>query len=213
MEVRRIPLGSLATNAYLLKDPATREVILIDAPQDIAPVLDEALQDESGSPFTLKGILLTHPHWDHVLGIEPLLGRAPLYAMRDALPIFERADLLWNYAPAPVSLASVPLNTLLRHGDTVEFDSVRIRVLEGSGHCPGSAVFYLPEQKLCFSGDTLFRESIGRTDLPGADHETLLNNIHNNLYTLPEETKVYPGHGPETTIGWEKTHNPFTVSS
>lgn len=102
-----------------------------------------------------------------------------------------------------------PIGQLLSDGDELLLGTTVIRLIHTPGHTPGSSAFYIPEARLLFSGDTLFQQSIGRTDLPGGSYEDELDSIKNKLFCLPDDTKVLPGHGPSTTIGWEKQNNPY----
>ena len=169
--------------------------------------LKEYVEQQGLSP---KILLNTHCHLDHVFGAQfvwetwdlplhlhekerPVLTGAPAAGLRWGMP-FE------NYRGEQV---------LLIPGQSVILGEDELEILFLPGHSPGSVGFYCREQGFLIGGDVLFRESIGRTDLPGGDHETLLKSIRGQLWPLPDETIVYPGHGEPTTIGWERTHNPF----
>lgn len=164
--------------------------------------------------LTVNQIVLTHAHLDHVFGLKRCL---------DAYEV----DFYMNDIERPV-LDSVPMVSKMYgvHCDPVDTKHVSLtggqvltmageewHVLFTPGHSPGSVCFYHAASAQVIAGDVLFRDSIGRTDLPGGHHETLLHSIKEQLYVLPDETKVYPGHGPETTIGYEKMNNPFVRST
>jgi len=164
------------------------------------------------SEFSLlpKYLLNTHCHLDHVFGekfIHETYNLIPhLHASeKEMLELAPVAGLRWNL---PFDGYKGELN-YLTEGDVIRLGEDELKVLFTPGHSPGHICFYVEKQKMILSGDVLFRQSIGRTDLPGADHETLLNSIREKLYVLPDEVTVYPGHGPETTIGFEKKNNPF----
>ena len=155
-------------------------------------------------------IINTHCHIDHVLGNDFLKNH---YNVHLKIPINEQE--VYNSIPvmAPqwgiTKYHQAEVDELLEEGQTIELDEITLEILEVPGHSPGHLMFYNRQAKVLIGGDVLFRESIGRTDLPGGDHNTLLTNIQEKVYTLPEDVIVYPGHGPSTTIGHEKHNNPF----
>lgn len=155
-------------------------------------------------------IINTHAHIDHILGVDAVKGK---YNIPFALHKSEELVL----ESGPLSASAYGLNfkispiidEFMEEGEIINFGDSEIHCLFTPGHSPGSISFYLPKEGILVAGDTLFNGSIGRTDLPGGDHDTLLNKIRTELYTLPENTVVYPGHGPVTQIGHEKKSNPF----
>jgi hydroxyacylglutathione hydrolase len=204
MELYTIPVGMTATNCYIVACPRTRAALLID-PGDEAEVILETIREHA---LTVSLIALTHAHFDHTGAAEQLrVGTgAPLAAHVEAVEALSRPVALFRGMRAPKPLAS---DRVLQTGETLLIGDLPILVLATPGHAPGSISLYLPEEEVVFAGDALFREGIGRTDFPGSSAATLAASIRTQLYTLPDETVVYPGHGPETTIGWEKRHNPF----
>lgn len=158
----------------------------------------------------VKMIVNTHCHIDHVLGNEVLKRKygCPFKIPKNELEVFNAQV---PYAPqwGIVNYQPAEVDEFLNEGDTIVLDEIRLKAIEVSGHSPGHLVFYDKDKKILIGGDVLFRESIGRTDLPGGNHDDLLRNIKEKVYPLPEDTTVYPGHGPETTIGYEKSNNPF----
>ncbi len=160
--------------------------------------------------LTVKAIINTHCHIDHVLGNYNLKRHfsVPLkipqgeQVVFDSVPAYAPQWGITNYTPADI-------DNHLSEGDEMILDELDFKIIEVPGHSPGHLMFYLEQEKTVIGGDVLFRESIGRTDLPGGDHEALLTHIREKVYSLPEDVAVYPGHGPETTIGYEKTNNPF----
>jgi glyoxylase-like metal-dependent hydrolase (beta-lactamase superfamily II) len=159
-----------------------------------------------------KCLLNTHCHLDHVFGNKKI---AEIYGL--TLMIHEKEKLLLEYAPASGKSWGLPFENyegeliFLKEGEYLKLGDEQFLMLLTPGHSPGSISFYHQEQRFVISGDVLFRAGIGRTDLPGGDYETLIAGIRTQLFTLPDDVMVYPGHGPETTIGYEKGHNPFLV--
>lgn len=160
--------------------------------------------------LAVKAVINTHCHIDHVLGNEQVKQKfdCPLKIPKNELEVF---NSVVAYAPQWGITGYEPseVDEFLEEGGVIELDEIKLELIEVSGHSPGHLIFYNREENVVIGGDVLFRESIGRTDLPGGNHEDLINNIQNKVYTLPDEVVVYPGHGPETTIGHEKLHNPF----
>ena len=197
-------------NTYLLYDMERADLLIIDPGAERnseQKQLRSFIQQHELKP---RSILLTHAHIDHVLG---------LYDLQQAygLPAYMHADELDNFSNLPqyaplfgvTSYRPAQVEATLDESRRIALGSVEIELRKVPGHSPGHLVFYVEEQQLLIGGDTLFYESIGRTDLPGGDHQTLLSAIRSKLYTLPDEVTVYPGHGPQTTIGHEKKNNPF----
>ncbi|WP_420577012.1 MBL fold metallo-hydrolase [Ekhidna sp.] len=155
-------------------------------------------------------IINTHCHIDHVLGNDELkaIYKVPLKIPENEKEVFGSIPA---YAPqwGMSGYRHTEVDEFLKGEDTLTLDEVQMKMIEVPGHSPGHLMFYIEEEKLMIGGDVLFRESIGRTDLPGGNHDDLLRNIQEKVYTLPEDVQVLPGHGPATTIGHEKVHNPF----
>ncbi len=155
------------------------------------------------------GIINTHCHIDHVLGNDVLKAayKVPLKIPTNEKEVF---DSVPAYAPqwGMAGYRHAEVDEWLGEG-TLDLDEVSMKMIEVPGHSPGHLIFYIENEKVVIGGDVLFRESIGRTDLPGGNHEDLLKNIQEKVYTLPDDVEVFPGHGPSTTIGHEKVYNPF----
>jgi hydroxyacylglutathione hydrolase len=156
-------------------------------------------------------VVASHAHLDHIMAVRaiveatgaPFLLHAEDLSIAEHMPVSARMWLGQDVPPAP------PPDAFPTDGQDLEIAGVTVRVIHTPGHTPGSLCLYAADANLLFSGDTLFRESIGRTDLPGGDIDQILRSISQRLYVLPEETRVLPGHMQETTIGHERTHNPF----
>jgi glyoxylase-like metal-dependent hydrolase (beta-lactamase superfamily II) len=196
--------GAFAENCYILADPETRDAVLIDPGED-APLFLRRLASEN---LTLRAVWLTHAHLDHILGVDEVVTetRVPVYlhpadrSLFDAAP--EQGAWLGIRATTPP-----PPDRSLADGDPLSVGRFNFTVRHLPGHSPGGVA--IVGHGIAFVGDALFAGSIGRTDLPGGDAPTLLHGIHDVLLSLPDETVVYSGHGPETTIGEERRSNPF----
>ncbi len=160
--------------------------------------------------LTVKYLINTHCHIDHVLGNAYIKRKfqIPLWIHRNEIPVLKSVSA---YAPSYgfPGYEEVVADGFITEKDTIKFGNTSLEIRFVPGHAPGHLVFYHQPSKTCIGGDTLFRDSIGRTDLPGGDPQTLLNAIKKQLFTLPDDTVVYPGHGPTTKIGYEKENNPF----
>lgn len=200
------PVGLLQCNCTILADEETREAVVVD-PGDELPRILAALQEHA---LKTVAIVHTHAHIDHV-GATAELGQAteaPAYLhpgdtfLHQGLAIQARMLGL----PEPPSR---PMDRELRDGQSIRFGSYELGVLHTPGHTPGSVCFEVAGQDLCLTGDTLFMQGIGRTDLPGGDTDAIVRSIRDRLYTLDGSTVVIPGHGPSTTIDLERHQNPF----
>jgi glyoxylase-like metal-dependent hydrolase (beta-lactamase superfamily II) len=194
----------LATNCYIVACSRTREGLVIDPGEEPSFILE--ILEKRGISVTM--IVLTHAHFDHTgaaTALQQATG-APVAIHAEETDLLARPRALFPgmRPPAPISVDRV-----LQTGETLDVGDLRVRVLATPGHSPGGISLYLEREQVVFSGDALFREGIGRTDFPGSSGFTLSTSIRTQLYTLPDETIVYAGHGPQTTIGWEKRHNPF----
>jgi len=205
LAVRTLAVGPLQTNCYLASCTETGEAIVIDPGGDARRIL-QAIQKEG---LVVRLIVDTHAHFDHVGANEAVREAtgAPIAIHRlDAEALSRSVESL---GLAMIGPASPPPDRLLEDGEEIAVGQAVLRVLPTPGHTPGGISLFCASQPAVFSGDALFFRGIGRTDLPGGDYETLLQGIHAQLLTLPDGTVVYAGHGPSTTIGSERTGNPW----
>lgn len=204
LDVACFVLGPLENNTYLVWDPATADAVVVDP----APGCEAVAETVERKGLSLKAVLNTHAHFDHAAGNGLFVRRfsCPLMIHEADLPILRNMPgyaSLFGFSAPPSPEPAV----LLHHGDDVAVGGASLRVLHTPGHSPGGVCF--AGDGFVIAGDTLFAQSIGRADLPGGDYGALLDSIRRELFALPDETVVYPGHGPATTIGDEKRDNPF----
>jgi len=192
-------LPPIDNNNYLIADESTKEAALIDC----SGVNDELKRDLESLGVTLKYILLTHGHFDHIAGIRP---------DKDVKIYMHKGDVDWvknvnTYMPMMgMPEMTIPkIDVYVEDNDIINLGNLDIRVITTPGHTQGGVCYYV-DGKL-FSGDTIFRESVGRCDLAGGNFEQIVQSIENKIYKLPGNTIIYPGHGRPTTVGWEKEHN------
>jgi glyoxylase-like metal-dependent hydrolase (beta-lactamase superfamily II) len=207
LDIQTFQLGPAMTNAYLVADSDTNEAVVIDPAWDGDIIL--AAAQERG--WQIRGIWVTHAHFDHIGGTARVLA-----GLSDNLPVaLHSEDLpLWNaQGGAPffgIHFESTVEPTVnLSHHQTLALGNYIAEVRHAPGHTRGHVMFYFREAGVLFSGDVIFQGSVGRTDLPGGDWNTLLSSIRKQVLTLPDETRIFSGHGPVTTIGREKKSNPF----
>ncbi len=213
LQIKSFVFSPIEENTYVLFNEL-KECIIID-PGCYFDAEKNALQnfiEKSG--LTPKMLLNTHCHLDHVFGNKFV---SETYGL--TLQLHEIEKQVLAFAPTSGLMYNMPFDNyagdyiLLKEGDTVLLGSDELRVIEAPGHSPGHICFYCAKQNFIIAGDVLFQRSIGRTDLPGGNHETLLKNIREKLFVLPDETVVYSGHGDSTTIGEEKMYNPYLTGS
>ncbi|OGU00735.1 MAG: MBL fold metallo-hydrolase [Geobacteraceae bacterium GWC2_48_7] len=206
MIFENITVGPLAVNSFILACETSRQGIVVDSGGDGAKII--AAVERLG--VKIDHIISTHGHFDHIGANRELLqhfGARYLIHAAD-VPMLERAtDVARAYGMQGEN--SPQPDKLLTDGLEIDFGLHRLKVLHTPGHTQGGCCLYLEKEKLIITGDTLFADSIGRTDLPGGSHEQLLESIRTKLFTLPDDVTAWPGHGPETTIGHEKRFNPY----
>ncbi len=211
IEIKKLTLGPVATNCYIVGDMDMKEALVID-PVDDAPLI---LNTAQRFGWTIKLLLATHGHFDHVLASKELkeLTGAPFYIHKDDLPFLEnlpQQGMMFFGTLFPE--AAKPDRFLISEPETIELGAIKLETISTPGHSPGHVSFYLRDHKIVFSGDCLFAGSIGRTDLPGGDYDLLMKTIFEKLLPLGDDVYVLPGHMDTTTIGRERATNPFLLS-
>lgn len=207
MKIIKVEAGPVQTIGYLVIDESTGKSVVIDVPLDGSYKLVEAAKENNAD---ICAIFLTHSHWDHLGETAELqkLTNARVYVhASDEYRLTEPNEhSIWKL---PFKIEAVKYDKLFENGDYLQVGNMNFEVLHTPGHTEGGVCFVEHNEKVVFSGDTLFQDSIGRTDLPGGDIKTLLNSIREKLFSLPPDYTVFPGHGQPTTIGYEKKFNPF----
>lgn len=209
MQIDVFELPPIGTNAYLLSDHDCGEAVLIDAPltawETIAPRLD-------GDGLTLTAVLLTHGHFDHVLGAAEFNRQGvPVYAHADDREMLAHLPQQMQMFGLPGKVEAPRVDHWIDVSQPLELLGRRIEVRHTPGHCPGNVTFYFADEGAAFVGDVIFAGGFGRTDLPGGSTGLLRQTFVDQIYTLPDETVIYPGHGPQTTVGTEKKTNPLVT--
>jgi hydroxyacylglutathione hydrolase len=203
---RILPVGPLQCNCSIIGDEQTREAMVIDPGDQIEDILEILRQEK----LTLKQIVITHAHIDHVGGAMKLKAAtgAPILMNQDDHALLKMLDVqaTWVGMRPP---GAVQIDEPAGEGRVLRIGNISANVVHTPGHTEGSICLYFPEEKKLIAGDTLFAGSIGRTDLPGGSFDKIIRSLHTRVLALPDETLVVPGHGPQTTIGDEREMNPF----
>jgi hydroxyacylglutathione hydrolase len=207
MVLRALELGPFMTNCYIIGSDSTGEGMVIDPASDA----DLILKHIRKLKLNIKFVVATHTHPDHIMALgEVLRETGAKFALHEAEPFGEASAgasrMVSMMIGGPVEAPPMP-DLLLKDGDVIEIGEMKFTVLHTPGHSAGGICLY--GNGMVFVGDTLFNLSVGRTDFPGCSHHVLINSIEKKLMTMPDETAVYPGHGPKTTIGYERKYNPF----
>ncbi len=203
--IRMMVLGPVQTNCFFLINEDTKEVLIID-PADSAKRIIQWVNSEQLKPVA---ILLTHGHFDHILAVNDVKKEygIPVYASKDEVEVLATPQL--NVSTMMGMRLSMKADELFKDGDVLELAGMKLKVIATPGHTIGSVCFYIEEEKMLISGDTLFCTSVGRTDFPTGNGRQLIESIKTRLFVLPDDTAVFPGHNDMTSIGYEKVHNPF----
>ena len=211
IKLRILPAGPIETNAYLLTDATLGEAALIDAPGDVWSEVKTILDREG---CRLVELWLTHGHWDHMQGADEVVKAtgAKVSAHPDDKVLLETPGVMEVFLPATIRLAPVRVDRWLAQGDKIAALGREWEVRHVPGHCPGSVLFWSAKDGVAFSGDAIFQGGVGRTDFPGGSMAVLEKSIRGQIYTLPDATTLYPGHGDATTVAAEKAGNPYVRS-
>lgn len=206
MRITNLPSGALQANTYLAVDEKTNEGFIVD-PGGYNKVLTKEVRDND---VNIKYIILTHGHSDHICGVNEHKAEFPdakIVAYKDEEAMLENPNL--NQSPGFGVPYSTKADILVSDGDELKVGDVTLKFIHTPGHTEGGMCIYVKEAKALFSGDTLFRQSIGRTDFPGGSYKEIMDSIRKKLFLLPDDTNVFPGHMETTSIGFEKENNPF----
>lgn len=201
-----LPVGMLQCNCSIFGDETTREALVIDPGDQIEDIL-KILERHK---LTVKAIVITHAHIDHIGGAAKLKAAtgAPVYMNANDQELYDELDTQAAWLGVP-TMRRTEIDAPAREGDTLTLGETAFHILHTPGHTQGSISLWIPAENKLIAGDTLFRDSIGRTDLPGGNTRQILSSIHTKLLILPETAVVIPGHGQNTSIGREKEQNPF----
>jgi len=199
MHIQPFPSGPFETNAYVATSPETKECIIIDPAPDSYTAIAHYIDSNALIP---KMIVLTHSHWDHIADVDPLKKKYKVPVLIHALDVPNLENPGADGLPCWLSIPSVHPDRLMQDGEVISFGNLAFEVIHTPGHTPGGVSLYFKEPRVLFSGDTLFQGTIGNLSFPTSQPKQMWNSL-DRLAKLPPETKVYPGHGPTTTIGKE----------
>jgi glyoxylase-like metal-dependent hydrolase (beta-lactamase superfamily II) len=200
-------LPPIGTNAFALIEPSRKECVIVDAP---AEAYDWAMQVAQQHDCQIVALILTHGHWDHILdGHKFAAAGIPTYGHLADTEMFAAPSKMASYAIPGLELLPVPIEHWIKAGDTLDLLGDQLEIRHVPGHCPGNILVYVASAQAAIVGDVIFAGSVGRYDLPGGDFSVLEQSIKTQVYTLPDATVIYPGHGPNTSVAQEKGGNPF----
>ena len=206
MEIKRLVLGMVSTNCYIVYTEESKKAVIIDPAADAGRIMEEIASLE----VTPEAVLLTHGHFDHMLAAESLRNgyQIPVCILKEDAELLQQPELNCSQLFLRMTYG-ITADQLLEDGQKLDFLDGAMKVIATPGHTEGSCCYYAEAEGVLFSGDTLFQESVGRTDLPTGQAGKLSRSIKEKLFVLPESTLVLSGHGMETTIGEEKRNNPY----
>ena len=206
MKIEKFVTGIISTNCYIVTNEETKETVIVD-PANLSKAMIGYIEEEE---LVIKAILLTHAHFDHIMGIDKVIdryGEMPVYVEESDLELLHTPSM--NESTVYTNGYSYPGGDVIHDGDVLHLIGEDFRVIHTPGHTQGGVCYYIEEEKALFSGDTLFCQSVGRTDFPTGKSSTLIHSIQDKLMPLPDDTMVYTGHEDMTTIGMERKYNPF----
>lgn len=211
VKIHVLPSGPIQTIGYLLTETKLGEAVLVDAPRGIWEKIQPVLAREG---CTLRELWLTHGHWDHTQDAARVARAAQTLVRGHAEDrvLFETPEIMEERMGHELGLEPVQVGAWVAQGDRFTALGRTFEVRHVPGHCPGNVLFYQAEANAAFVGDALFNSGVGRWDLPGGSFKQLAQSIREQIYTLPDETVVFPGHGERTTVGAEKTGNPYVAA-
>lgn len=206
MNIETLVVGPIETNCYIASDPVSREAVIIDAGDDAEKILAYVEQNR----LQIKYLLNTHGHFDHIQANDVIREKtgAQLAIHADDVELLASPEKV-NAGMMSVIHGCREPELVLHNGDTIAFGPYQLRVIYTPGHSKGGCCFYEVQEKVCFTGDTLFRGSIGRTDLYGGNYVVLLKSVRERLQVVADDVTIYPGHGPESTMAFERRANPY----
>lgn len=211
LKINSFEVNAFGENTYVVWDETSREAIIVDAGMVTEVEVDKVSRFVADNNLKVTQLVNTHLHLDHIFGVNKAkkLFNVKLHAAKGDEKMAKELPEYVKYYRIPMDAESVEVDEYLADGDKIMVGKSELIVITLPGHSLGGLALYSPSGKFVITGDSLFRGSIGRTDLPGGNHADLVCNIQNKLMTLPDETTVYPGHGPATTLGTERIFNPY----
>lgn len=207
LEIQTLELPPIGTNCYIVIDREAARAAVIDAPLNAYASVEKRMATEG---WSIECLLLTHGHWDHTLdGWRFAEAGVPVAAHAADRILLETPEVMAPYAMPSLQMRPVPVQRWLEHGAEIQVLGRTVEVRHVPGHCPGSLLFWFKADEVAFCGDVIFCGGVGRTDFPDCSFESLEASIRSHVYTLPPQTRLLPGHGPDTTVADERRQNPF----